>query len=208
MRILKLNPVARAIGVISAVAIVVSGVTYATFVDSASLTGNSATMASANADLLLWDAGLQDFAESTQGFTFTDLEPGQESAKHDFYFKNDGNVNLFLTASIPTLPTPLPDGVTADDVTLTFYGQCGDEPVAATLTQLNEAEVDLPCDELAEDAQGVIGELDNEANFAVTVKFADTVEIGDEDKVVGNFNIVFNGYTEDGDTGGAPAPEI
>jgi hypothetical protein len=206
MRILKLNPVARAIGVISAVAIVVSGVTYATFVDSASLTGNSATMASANANLLLWDATANDFLETTQGFTFEDLEPGDESAKHDFYFKNDGNVDLFLTASIPEAPE-LPEGITGDKVTFKFYGQCGEEPVSATWTELVEGEVDLPCEPLDEDAQGVIGDLDNDANFAVTVTFADDLEIGDEEQEVSGFNIVFNGYTDDDDTGGAPAPE-
>lgn len=204
MRILKLNPLARAIGVISAVAMVVSGVTYAAFVDSAALTGNSATLASANADLTLWDG--DSFEPAVAGFTFAGLEPGEESAKHDFYFKNDGNVDLFLTAMIPAAPT-LPADLTGDDITFKFYGQCGGGPVSATWTELVAGEVDLPCEPLVEDAQGVVGDLDNDANFAVTVTFADGLELGEDDLSTGTFDILFNGYTADGDTGGNPELE-
>lgn len=193
----KINPVARAVMTITAVAALVSGVTFAA-TSQATLTGNNITMAAATADLQLWN-GIE-FASTAPGFSFSDLEPGEESDPFNFYFKNNGNVPLDVTASIPTLPDLTALSFGADDVTLTFYGaeSCAEAPLVRTMTELNDVTLDeLPCNPLEEDAQGVVGEdATNEANYRVTAKIAETVELGDTTEVVPSFDIVFTGDTE------------
>jgi hypothetical protein len=199
----KINPLARAIAVIGSVMVLATGATYAAFVDSVTLTGNNVTVASANADLLIWNAQANEFQDSAPGFAFTDLEPGEESEKKNFYFKNDGNIPLYLTVSIPEDDTDF-NGINPADVTFKFYGECTDTPVTATMAALQAGEIDLPCDPLEEDAQGVIGQEGNEANYAVTATLADSVELDDDDldPAADDFTFLFNGYSQDADTGG------
>lgn len=209
-KINRISPLARAILVIGAVAALVTSVTYAAFVDSVTLTGNSFTTASANADLLIWNAPNNNFEDSAPGFQFGELEPGVESAKKDFYFKNDGNIPLYLTVSVPEDDTTF-NGVDPTKVSFKFYGECaeaeGQNPVEATMAQLQAGEVDLPCDPLEEDAQGVVGQEGNEANYAVSVTLDESIEpLEEEVEPTDVFTLLFNGYSEDADTGGEPAP--
>jgi hypothetical protein len=194
-RIHNISPLARAILVIGTVAALVTSMTLAA-TSQATLTGNNITMAAATADLKLWDG--DSFESTAPGFSFTDLEPGEPSEPFKFYFLNDGNVPMDITASIPTLPdfTGLP--FDAGDITLTFDGACGDAPLVRTMAELNDSTDDeLPCNPLEEDAQGVVGEDDtNEANYNVTVEIDDSVELGDTSETLDSFDIVFTGDTE------------
>lgn len=185
----KINPMVRAIAVIGAVMALATGATFAALNTQATLTGNTIGTASANADLLLWDG--DSFEPTAPGFNFTNIDPGEESEKFNFYFKNNGNVDLDLTAKINAIPS-LTAGLSADDVTLNFYGSCDDEPVHATLTELL-AGVELPCNPLDEGAQGVIGEEDNDANYAVSVTVDESVELSEDGEEVGAFDIIFDG---------------
>ncbi len=186
----QLNPVIRAVAVITAVMALATGATFAALSDSATLTGNTIGTATANANLLLWDG--DSFEPAAPGFEVTDLVPGEESEPFNFYFKNDGNIELDLTASVPVLPE-LSDGITASDVTLTFYGSCDDAPVPATLAALIAGDVELPCNPLEVGAQGVIGETDNDANYWVTVTVDESVALDETSESVGAFDIIFDG---------------
>jgi hypothetical protein len=96
----KINPLARAIGVIGAVAALTTGVTFAALNSQATLTNT--TISSATADLLLWDG--DTFESTAPGFTITDLVPGTGVEK-PLYFKNAVGVPLAVTAHVPTLPS-------------------------------------------------------------------------------------------------------
>ncbi|HTE57465.1 MAG TPA: hypothetical protein VK694_01885 [Verrucomicrobiae bacterium] len=190
MKLLKLNPVVRAIGVMGAVAVLVGGVTFAALADAATLTGNTIATESANADLLLYDG--DSFEPTAPGFDLAELKPGEESDKFNFYFKNNGNVDLDVTARINVLPVLT--GLDADQVTLKFYGACPDV-LTVTLGQLSDGTPDaLPCGPLVEGAQGVGGEdATNAANYQVTVTVDEAVELDEAPKTVGEFDLTFDG---------------
>lgn len=99
-------PVVRAIGVFSAVAVVVSGVTYAALQSQqAVLTGN--TIQSATADLRIGTSSTS-FAPSRAGFSFDNVVPGGPAMPADgntFYLKNYGTSNLGLKVAIASAPT-------------------------------------------------------------------------------------------------------
>lgn len=198
LAIKRINPVARAILVIGAVMALVTSVTFAALTSSATLTGNTIGTASANADLLLWNGS--EFAPTAPGFSFTGLVPGQKSDKFNFYFKNNGNTDLDLTARVDGLPE-FSEGLTAADVTLKFAGSCKDA-VSVTLADLLAGPVALPCNPLKAGAQGVIGEKWNNANYHVTVKIADSVGLSETGHSVGPFDIIFDG------TSVAPTPPV
>lgn len=185
----QINPLARAIVVIGAIMALVTGVTFAALNSSATLTGNTLGTASANAELLLWNGS--EFASTAPGFNFSGLVPGQKSEKFGFYFKNNGNTALNLTAQVDAAPE-FSEGLTAEDVELKFYGNCH-ERVSVTLADLLAGPVELPCNPLEAGVQGVIGDKHNDANYFVRVKIADSVPLSEEGHTVGEFDIVFNG---------------
>jgi len=190
----QINPVVRAVAVIGAVMALVTGATFAALTDSVTLSNNTIGTTSANADLLIWDSGDNEFQSEAPGFNFTGLEPGQESEDFHFYFKNNGDVPLDVTAEVPVDPT-FSTGLTAADVSLTFKGACDtNSDVTYTLAQLETGPVNLPCNPLEESAQGVVGEDDtNEANYRVSVTINDSVVIGSDPLTVSGFDIVFDG---------------
>lgn len=100
------SPVIRAVGIISAVGLLVSGVTFAALQSQqAVLTGN--TIQSATADLRIGTSATS-FASSRSGFSFQDLVPGGPAMPADgnvFYLKNSGNANLNLRLTVGSTPT-------------------------------------------------------------------------------------------------------
>lgn len=200
----RINPLARAVAVIGAVMMLVTGATFAALSNEAVLSNNLIGTRSATAELLIWDAEANEFQPEAPGFNFTELDPGDTSEAFPFYFQNTGNVDLNLSARINALPSGLGNGLTegdlsADDVKLTFSGMCEDE-VSATLDEL-VAGVELPCNPLPEGAQGVIGEDEtNPANYRVTVSIDDDVETTETAIALGPFDLIFQGDSE--------APEV
>lgn len=94
----SINPLARAIGVFSAVAVLASGATFAALQSQATLTDN--TIQSATADLHvnnLENGG--EYGETDTGFEFTGLVPGDDyqGEAQEFSLKNNGDVDLGLT---------------------------------------------------------------------------------------------------------------
>lgn len=102
----KYGPLLRAVGVLSVVGILVTGVTFATLQSQqATLTGNS--ISSASADLRIGTSA-STFYESRSGFSFKDIVPGGPAMPVDgytFYLKNYGSAPLNLKAVIGSIPT-------------------------------------------------------------------------------------------------------
>jgi hypothetical protein len=100
--------VSRAVGVISAVVVLMTGVTYAAL-QSPQATLTNSTISSATADLRIGTSATS-FASTRIGFNFVDLIPGGLAAPVDgniFYLKNYGNANLGLHISIGSIPVNL-----------------------------------------------------------------------------------------------------
>ncbi len=100
--------VSRAVGVISAVVVLMTGVTYAAL-QSPQATLTNSTISSATADLRIGTSATS-FSSSRIGFNFVDLIPGGIAAPVDgniFYLKNYGNANLGLHISIGSIPVNL-----------------------------------------------------------------------------------------------------
>lgn len=99
------GPVLRAAGVLAAVSIVVSGVTFAALQSQqATLTGN--TIQSASADLRIGTSA-STFAASRTGFSFQDVIPGGPAVPTDgysFWLKNYGTAPLSLKLAIGAAP--------------------------------------------------------------------------------------------------------
>lgn len=100
--------VSRAVGVISAVVVLMTGVTYAAL-QSPQATLTNSTISSATADLRIGTSATS-FSSTRIGFNFVDLIPGGIAAPVDgniFYLKNYGNANLGLHISIGSIPVNL-----------------------------------------------------------------------------------------------------
>lgn len=110
-RIGQYTPLLRAIGVISAVGILVTSVTYAALQTApATLTGN--TIKSATADLKIGTSSTtalpSTYSASRAGFTFADVMPGGPAMPADgysFYLKNYGSTALSLKVAVSSVPT-------------------------------------------------------------------------------------------------------
>lgn len=100
------QPLARAITVISAVAVLVTGVTFAALQSQqATLTGNS--IQTASADLKIGTSA-STFSASRTGFAFNSIIPGAVASPADgnsFYLKNYGTAPMALKVSVGTTPT-------------------------------------------------------------------------------------------------------
>jgi hypothetical protein len=104
----KMLPVLRAIGVLSAVGVVTSAVTFAALQSNGSaLAGN--TIQTATASLQISTQGsLNSFSQSVPGFNFTDLVPGGAAQpvanNYTVYLRNNGTAALKLHLSVPAPP--------------------------------------------------------------------------------------------------------
>lgn len=107
----------RAVVVISAVAVMATGVTYAALQSQqATLTGNS--MQTATADLRIGTSA-SSFAASRTGFAFNNLVPGGAAVPTEgntFYLKNYGSVPMTLKVTIGATPA----NTNAVDLTKTY----------------------------------------------------------------------------------------
>ncbi|GEM_PF-405292 len=104
-----LQPLARAIMVVSAVAVLATGVTYAALQSpAATLSGNTISTATADLKISTTTAtSSTSFAVTKTGFSFANIVPGGSPAPTDgnlFYLKNFGNVPMALKLSIGTTP--------------------------------------------------------------------------------------------------------
>jgi hypothetical protein len=114
-----LQPLMRAVMVVSSVAVLATGVTYAALQSkSASLTSNS--ISTATADLRIATGDGTTFSTSRTGFSFASVVPGAAAAPADgnsFYLKNYGTVQMALKVAISTVPA----NVSNVDLSKTFF---------------------------------------------------------------------------------------
>jgi|GEM_PF-2453197 len=194
-----INPLVRAVGVFSAVAVVVGGVTYAVLNSQATLTGN--TFSSSTSDLQVYDTESGQFAKTGKGFDIKDFVPGK-GADAPFYLKNKGGLDLDVSAHIPTAPAA-PEGgygfASFADVKVTFTTKengCSAEnrKVETTMQALLDGEVDLPCNSLKANAQGngSEGAEKTEGNYKIKIDVPANKITGDRAQV-NAFDLVFSG---------------
>lgn len=104
-RSLGVGSLTRAIGVIGAVIVIMTGVTFAAL-QSPQVMLNNNSISSASADLRIGTSAAS-FAASRTGFSFTDLMPGGSPSPVDgnsFFLKNYGTAPLTLHISIGSIP--------------------------------------------------------------------------------------------------------
>lgn len=179
MKITKgLNPVVRAAGVISAVAIVTGGVTFAAL--SSSVTLSNTTLSTADANLQIYSFTNAAFGTEAEGFNLGNLVPGQYSDEQKFYLKNNGDTALNITARVLSDENLTATGLgNNESLTLRFTSDkagCVDNTSEATLGELIAGEVELPCNPLSVGAAGNSGVDGTEGNYSVAFKFADGVD--------------------------------
>jgi hypothetical protein len=217
LRAFRVSPVMRSVGVISAVAVLVGGVTFAALQSQATLTDNTVSSASAN---LLVDGNKDGtFSAEEKGFTFDGIVPGvTPSEAKAFALQNDGEVDLKVKAMVkfnateeptvpgasavktldgeegedgeedPTIPE-LPDGVEASDIVFTFKAE-GGIPIIIGWDKLSGV-----------DGKKILENLGagDTKNMTVQVSIKGSVEASSVD--IGSFDIVFTG-----EAASAPAP--
>lgn len=192
-RILRINPVARAIGVISAVAILVGGVTFAALQSQVTLTDN--TIGSADSNLQIWDGAT--WAQTAPGFAVDDLIPGEWSDENFVYFKNASEADLDVTAKISE-PVAPPEGFGFSGwenlkVKIKAYApDCLGNTKETDFAALITGNVEMPCNALSEGATGNGGVEATEGNYSLSYKIAPEVVTG-TDVNVGEFDYTFTG---------------
>lgn len=102
----KFMPLVRAIGVLSAVGVTTTLVTFAAIQSTGSaLTGNTIQTASASLQI---STNNHDYGDNVAGFTFNGLVPGgpaqPQTTTYTVYVKNTGTTSLNLSLNIPTPP--------------------------------------------------------------------------------------------------------
>ncbi len=193
-QVLRLNPMFRAVGVFSAVAALVTGITFAALTSQASLVNN--TISSATASLQVKSSG--SFATQDAGFVFSGVTPGGGAVPalgYAFQLRNNGTVDLNIAASIPTAPiftvSPGPGAVDLTKVDLILSCTAGSETFALT--------TDLAALVAAHGTGGVVMAPDalpfsgsNTADCTAKVQMDSDAFAGGSASST-NFNIVFTG---------------
>jgi hypothetical protein len=136
--IFSLSPVVRAVGVIGAVSVLATSVTFAAMQSTATLAEN--TVASGTADLVIdsnTGAGFDDnFTDNEQGFNFVGIIPGvTDSTVGSIKLRNAGDTTLDVKVAVPAAPV-LSSGLTASMVHLIFHPVVSGSDVNVTLADL------------------------------------------------------------------------
>src|SRR6185295_12572971 len=93
----KINPMARAVGTMGVVAVMVGAVTFAQFqTNNVTLAANSVSVDTSV--LRIWDGGT--WSTSAPGFTNSNLTLNTEGPKHAFFLQNLQNAPLALSSQI------------------------------------------------------------------------------------------------------------
>lgn len=185
----QISPVARAIVVIGVVAALVTSITFAALQSQATLTNT--TITSGTASLQLYDFSIPDWASSAPGFTVTGLVPGEGSDPQAFYFRNNGDVDLIVSAELDGTPPALTNIAALDDVEVVFdcFGATGSVPT--TLAALDAGPVSLTLT-LPAGATGNAGDPNTVGNCNATFDL-DPAGVSGSSASVAPFTIKFTG---------------
>jgi len=181
----RINPLARAVAVMSAVVIVSGGATYAVLADQAKLTGNTISSISSNsAELVVNNTNDNTFHQTEQGFHFNNLDPGTFSDAKHFQLRNNGDETLDNIRVQITGEEALPSGVDGSDIVFRFRLEDG-TIVQRTWAQLIAA----PGQELFDDL-----ESNETEDIRVRVRIDDSVTTDNID--ISSFDFTFTGDSE------------
>lgn len=126
----------RAVGVVAAVVVIVSGVTFAALQSQqVKLTGS--TIQTATANLQISPDGI-NYSSSHAGYSFFDLVPGGAAMPvngYSFFLQNGGGTPLSLKFAISSLPSN-PDNVDLTKVNIILTPNSGGSPQSITLAAL------------------------------------------------------------------------
>lgn len=194
VRAQQFNPLLRAILVISAVAVLVTGVTLAAIRNTVAI--ENISIGSADAQLRIWNGS--QFAETAPGFTVNDLIPGEGTEEYFFYLFNQGVSDLNVAAYVPNEPQEPSGGYDFTGwqnlkVTFTSYEPgCEDNMVETDMQALLAGDVTLPCNPLEEGAQGNSNVQATEGNYSVSFDI-DPNSVNGDDPGVGAFDLMLSG---------------
>ena len=137
-----MSPVVRAIGVIGAVAVLVTSITYAALQSQATLTDNTIDSATANLDVATSDGSTcGTFGDTAAGVGFTGVVPGGSDSDDEYFcLKNSGaDTSLDLSVMSEAVTWPVTDdlgsGVDNGEVTLNISCDNGGT-LSATIASL------------------------------------------------------------------------
>lgn len=135
-RFKNFKALARAVGVMAAVVIVVSGVTFAVLQSQqVKLAGNTVQTATANLQI---SADGTNYASSLPGFSFSGIVPGGSAVPQSGYaifLRNTGNAPLSLKFAVSSTPSN-PDGVDLSKVNIILTPTSTGIPQSFTLQSL------------------------------------------------------------------------
>jgi hypothetical protein len=188
--IATINPLVRAIGVISAVAILVTGITMAAFTTN-TVAIEGSTLTAATDTLQIWN-GTSFGTDPAPGFDVS-LSPGTESEKQPFYLKNTSGSELNIAVSATATVTD----IDATGVEVKFYNDAqptNSEVLVTTLAALIAApeETFNAVGTLNGGAEGNGGIPGTNGNYHVTFKLASSAITGAAPAVT-DLNLMFTG---------------
>jgi hypothetical protein len=178
----RINPLARAIAVMSAVMVVSGGVTFAALQSQASLTGNTISTISSNSnDLVVNNEKDNTFHKTETGFKFNNLTPGTFSDEKNFQLRNTSDNTQDIRVQI-TGESALPAGVNGSDIHFRFKSDDGTITVNKTWAQLIAAPGVVLVNNMG---------AHTTEDFKVSVKVDDTVST--DNISIPSFNFTFTG---------------
>ena len=192
----SISPIVRAVGVIGAVAILVTSITYAALQSQVTLTNN--TIATGTADLQIASASsgtaetpgtCGTFGDTAPGFAFAGVVPGgADSQTESFCLRNNGTSALMLKVKSPTVSplwTTSPSSATVDNTKVSLTITCDNGAGSVTDTLANF---------LAGDVSFASSSLPATTNSKCTAKVhMDATAFSGESATLANFDLVFTG---------------
>lgn len=159
----KSGIIVRSVGVIAATAILATGVTWAAL-SSSPVTLDDTNLTTGTASLKIWDGST--FTASAPGFQINNLIPGTDSDAQRFYFQNDGDISLNLTARV--IGSPGSTGITSwGGVKVIFTEEESGLTQEYTISELIAGPVDLPGDGVEAGVQGDSNSTNADGNYNV-----------------------------------------
>jgi len=190
--ILNISPLLRAIGVMGAVAVLVTGATFAALSDNATLTANN--ISSDTADLQVSNGGA--YADSQTGFDASDIAPGVGET-FDFYLKNSSSFDMAVTVEVTGVCSDYISGTlgipNCGDVLLTFDDEVAGGETTYTLQQLINAPKELPGNPFSAGAAGSAAVAGTEGNFTLHMDLKASDITGSSAALDAPFDLVFSG---------------
>lgn len=188
----SISPVVRAIGVIGAVAILVTSITYAALQSQVTLTDNTITTGSANLEIASFTAGdpgaCGAFGATAPGFAFAGVIPGGASSQTEkFCLSNTSTTNglsLKVKSVDPVTWTAVPSTATVDNTKVTLDIVCDNgSTISTTVAAIELGDVSFSATNLAANTQ-----------TTCTAKITmDAAAFTGESATAGQFDLMFTG---------------